>query len=280
MDNRFPYKIGYDVSGIVAAVGTAVTRLKVGDEVYSRIPTAYKGSMAEYCLSTEYATAKKPAKLDFAHADAVPLAGLTALQSMEKADSLLPGGLKGKTVFVPGGLSGTGSFAVQLAKNVFGAGKVITTLSTGKIAKAKDILGDDGSGVLQIVDYTKEDVAKTIGKGTVDYMFDTIGQAMSLLSIMKKGGVIVSIASIPSGSQMAKNMPGMPFYMVWMLDLADWFMTWWASLSGVKYSFIFMSPDAKGLEKFSEWVEEGKVTPIVGRTAKLSDVEAVRKGCQ
>ena len=227
-------------------------------------------------LSREYATAKKPSSLTFTEASAIPLAGLTALQCMQKAESLLPGGLKGKTVFVPAGLSGTGSFAVQLAKNVFGAGKVITTLSTGKIARGKELFGSD----VQIIDYTKENVVAAIGKGTVDYMFDCTGQTTSVLSVLKKGGVIVSIATLPSGDQMAKDMPDMPFFIRTLLNLANWFLTWWVGRAGVKYLYMFMSPSAEGLNNYATWVKEGKVTPVVGRTAKLSDIDAVRKGCK
>jgi len=275
---RFPYKIGYDAAGTVAAIGPSVTTLQVGDEIYSRIPSDYKGSAAEYALSQEYAVAKKPASLSFTQAASIPLAGLTALQAMRIADSQLEGGLEGKTVFVPAGLSGTGSIAVQLAKNVFGAGKVITTLSTGKIAKAKELLADDGT--LQIVDYTKEDVVKAVGRGQVDYMFDTMGQTLKVLPILKSGGVIVSIGTVPSGDQMAKGMPGMPYIFRVMLNLVDWYYRWQAGRSGVKYSYMFMSPDAKGLNDFATWIQQGKIKPVVGRTAKFSDIDAVRKGCQ
>jgi NADPH:quinone reductase-like Zn-dependent oxidoreductase len=275
---RFPYKIGYDVAGTVAAIGTSVTLLKVGDEVYSRVPSNYKGSAAEYTLSQEYAVAKKPAQLSFTQAASIPLVGLTALQAMRKADSELKGGLKGKTVFIPAGLSGTGSIAVQLAKNVFGAGKVITTLSTGKIAKAKELFGDDGT--LQIVDYTKEDVVKTVGKGQVDYMFDTMGHTLKVLPIMKPESVIVSIGTMPSGDQMAKSTPDIPYFFRIMLNLVDWYYRWQAGRAGVKYSYIFMSPDAKGLNDFATWVQEGKIKPVVGRTAKFSDIDTVRNGCQ
>jgi len=167
---------------------------------------------------------------------------------------------------------------VQLAKNVFGAGKVITTLSTGKIAKAKELLADDGT--LQIVDYTKEDVVKAVGRGQVDYMFDTMGQTLKVLPILKSGGVIVSIGTVPSGDQMAKGMPGMPYIFRVMLNLVDWYYRWQAGRSGVKYSYMFMSPDAKGLNDFATWIQQGKIKPVVGRTAKFSDIDAVRKGCQ
>jgi NADPH:quinone reductase-like Zn-dependent oxidoreductase len=57
---RFPYKIGYDLAGVVVAVGSAVKNFKPGDSVYSRTKEIYRGSVAEYALSTEGTTAMKP----------------------------------------------------------------------------------------------------------------------------------------------------------------------------------------------------------------------------
>ncbi|KAL3422720.1 hypothetical protein PVAG01_06876 [Phlyctema vagabunda] len=274
--DSFPFKIGYDVSGTVAAVGSSVTIFKVGDEIFSRVPGEYKGSVAEYVLSIEDAVAHKPAKLSFSEAASIPLAALTALQCMEVADQTV-GGLKGKTVLVPAGLSGTGSFAVQLAKNVFGAAEVITTLSTGKIPKAKELLGED---TFTAIDYTKEDVAKAVGKGKVDYLFDTMATTMSLLGAVKKGGVIVSISTMPSGDQMRDGgMPDMPVFIRYVMNLVDWFFRSWTGWAGVNYKYIFMHPSRTGLDKLSEYIQEGKITPIVGRTAKFSDIEAIRTGC-
>lgn len=276
---EFPYKIGYDVAGTVAAVGGEVSKFKVGDEVYSRVPGEYRGSVADYVISTEEAVAKKPKGLSFVEAASVPLAALTAYQTLVKADGLLTGGIKGKTVLVPAGLSGTGSFAVQLAKNVFGAGEVLTTLSTGKIEKAKELLGKE---TFTPIDYTKVDVAKTLGTGKVDYLFDTMGGTMSLLGNVKKGGVIVSISTLPSGTMMKERggMDDMPFYMKFILDTADWFFRWWTGRAGVQYSYVFMMPSRTDLEQLNVYLENGKLTPIVGRTAKLSDVQGVRDGCQ
>ncbi|KAF3004675.1 hypothetical protein E8E14_002871 [Neopestalotiopsis sp. 37M] len=193
----FPYKLGFDVAGTIVAIGATVTTLKIGDEVYSRVPNPYRGTVADYALSTEEATAIKPASLGFEDAASIPLAGLTSLQCMEYANEHLSGGLEGKTVFIPAGLSGTGSFAVQLARNIFKAGRVITTVSTKKISKAEEFLGPG----VELVDYTKEDVAKRIGCGTVDYFFDTMGETTMHLPIMKQGGVI-------SGADVKKYLTG------------------------------------------------------------------------
>ncbi|KAI2467496.1 GroES-like protein [Annulohypoxylon bovei var. microspora] len=273
----FPYKIGFDVAGTVVAIGSTVSKLKIGDEVYSRIPNRYRGSVAEYVLSTEEATALKPESLSFEDAASIPLAGLTALQCMELADKQLPGGLEGKTVFIPAGLGGTGSFAVQLARNVFKAGKVITTLSTKKIPKATEFFGDDG---IELIDYTKEDIVNRVGRSTVDYFFDTMGGATKHLAVVKRGGVIVSISTMPSGTQMKSYAPDIPFLIEKLLNCVDHFYTWWCGRAGVHYKYILMEPSADGLNQFSGFVKDGKVKPLVGKVASLQDVQSVRNGCQ
>lgn len=230
-------------------------------------------------MSIESAVAIKPSNLDLTQAAGIPLAALTALQCLQDADRKLPGGLAGKTVFVTAGLGGTGHFALQLAKNVFGAGKIITTLSTKKITQAKEMLGD--SPLVQLVDYTKEDVITAIGRGTVDYMFDTTAATMSYSPVMKRGGVINSISTTPSGDQCVdRGLADVPFRLRYILNFVDWIFRFWLGRSGIQYSYLFMSPDRRDLESLAKWVEEGKVMPIIGRTAKFTDIESVRAGCQ
>lgn len=233
--------------------------------------------------------ALKPSCLSYSEAASVPLAALTAYQSVLRADSQLPGGLKGKTILVPAGMSGTGSIAVQLAKNVFGAGRVITTLSTKKIARVEELLGEG----IEVVDYTKEDVTKVIGKGTVDFLFDTTSASLSLGSLVKKGGVIVSISMVPGGTatieRLIRHTKGvsdggdevkLSWWMANIMDFLDWSLRKWASWNGRSYSYLMMEPSRENLEELGGWIEEGKLRPIVGFEAKLEDVEGLRKGCQ
>ncbi|KAI3574474.1 chaperonin 10-like protein [Fusarium oxysporum f. sp. albedinis] len=135
---EFPYKIGYDASGVVVEVGKGVKGLKVGDEVYTRLPEVGRGAWSEFAKCPDRYVSLKPKVLSFADAASLPLAGVTALQVLGQ----YRGSLEGKTVLIPGGLSGTGAIACQLAKNVFHAGKVITTVSTSKIPKVPELLGE------------------------------------------------------------------------------------------------------------------------------------------
>ncbi|KAI8240026.1 2-methylene-furan-3-one reductase [Colletotrichum sp. SAR 10_96] len=132
----FPYQIGYDCAGVVTQVGKDVKGIKVGDEVFSRLPEASRGAWSEYAKCPERYVALKPKNLSFEDAASLPLAGMTALQTLSRYQ----GSLAGKTVFVPAGLSGTGAYACQLAKKVFNAGKVITTVSTSKVDQVPKLL--------------------------------------------------------------------------------------------------------------------------------------------
>lgn len=167
---------------------------------------------------------------------------------------------------------------MQIAKRVYGAGKVVTTLSPGKIAKLDGLVGE--KVVDKVVDYTKGDVVKSVGEREVNFMFDTVGCSVSALSTMKKRGVIVSIGTMPSGKDMKADRPEMVGWMVWVLNVVDWCYKAWTGRRGVRYSYLVGKGSAEVLERMGEWVEEGKLRPVVGRRARLGDIEEVREGCQ
>jgi NADPH:quinone reductase-like Zn-dependent oxidoreductase len=175
-------------------------------------------------------------------------------------------------------LSGTESFGVQLAKNVVGAGKVINTFSTGKIAMAKELLGEGTPD--QIIDYTKEDVGKAAGTQSVDFMFDTVNGTLLALPLMKKGSWIISVSAVPSGKMMKERMPDLALFLRVFMDIADWFLRSWASWKGVNYSYLLLRGDPEDLDRLAGWLDEGIVKPVVGTQVKLSDIETVSKGCQ
>ena len=144
----------------------------------------------------------------------------------------MEGGLEGKVVYVPAGLSGTGSFAVQLAKNVFGAKSVVTSLSPGKFKLIGELMGKGTPDV--VVDYTKQKAVDVTGKGEVDFMFDTVGETIQGLKVVKKGGVIVSISLGPNGTDFKKKNPSLPTYIAYILNVVDWVLRTYAGWFGVQ----------------------------------------------
>lgn len=206
---------------------------------------------------------------------------------MERAEAILRSsghseGLKGKTVFVSSGLSGTGSAAAQVAKHVYGAARVVASLSTGKIGLVDEFLPP---GTIDVVfDYQKEDIASKefsdrIGgeDGKVDVYFDTVGTVMQAghLGIIKKGGVVITITSIVTGEEMEKLMK--PSWLVKkIMDLGFKYYSFTAGRQGVQWDAI-LAPlrDGGQLDEVSGWIDEGKVKPVVGKVAKLSDLAGV-----
>lgn len=109
-----PYIPGWDVSGIVEAIGPGVTQFKKGDEVYA-VPDGArsgKGTYAEYVVVKETEAALKPKSIDHIHAAAIPVVALTAWQALFDQARLS----KGQKVLIHGAAGGVGSIAVQLAR--------------------------------------------------------------------------------------------------------------------------------------------------------------------
>ncbi|KAF3388442.1 Reticulon-4-interacting protein 1 [Penicillium rolfsii] len=285
LKDSFPYKIGYDCAGTVLETGSQVKRFKAGDEVFVRLPECHRGSWSELARSTEEFVALKPKNVSMEEAASIPLACMTALQALRGYD----GNLEGKTVFIPAGLGGTGIFACQLAKNIFKAGKVITTVSTSKVPQVNQLLGE---GIVdEIIDYKKSDPMNVIPPQSVDFIFDTTGNAMEYLSLVRPKGAIVTVSILTSGnvlqnSSVMRRSPDkqdkaiVPFPIRITLNIMDWIRRMRASRYGVKYSSIFLEPNATDLNSIREWVEKGMVKTIVGTKAHFKDIEAVRKACQ
>jgi 2-desacetyl-2-hydroxyethyl bacteriochlorophyllide A dehydrogenase len=140
---------GADIAGVIESVGVNVSQFKPGDEVIGDLSNSGFGGFAEYVAASELVITHKPKNLNFAEAAAIPLAGVTALQSIYKA-----GGLQaGQKVLVVGSGGGVGSYAVQFAK-YFGA-EVTAVCSTRNVEQAK-LIGADF-----IIDYSQDDFAKS-----------------------------------------------------------------------------------------------------------------------
>jgi NADPH:quinone reductase-like Zn-dependent oxidoreductase len=132
-----------DVAGTVELVGKDVTGLRPGDEVLGTSGAAW----AEYAPAREVRLARKPAGVSFEDAAGLPIAGITALQAIRKAD-VQPG----QKVLINGASGGVGTYALQLAK-VFGA-DVTAVCSTRNVEQARTLGAD------RVVDYTREDFTR------------------------------------------------------------------------------------------------------------------------
>ena len=233
LHHTLPLVLGWDVSGVLVAVGPGVTRLKVGDEVFSRPDISRDGAYAEFIVIKESEVALKPKSIDHIHAAALPLAGLTAWQSLFDA-----GGLSsGQRVLIHGASGGVGTLAVQLAK--WKGARVIGTA----LAHNHEFLRE--LGVDQVIDYNTERFEEAVQP--VEVILDTVGGDTQERSwkVLKPGGILVSIANPPAAET--------------------------AKAHGVRQAFVFTQPNAAQLAEIAKLVEAEKLKAIVETILALSD---------
>lgn len=185
LDVHFPAVPGWDVAGTVVKAGLDTPELAVGDEVlaYVRKDIVQEGTLAEYVSVPVRTAAKKPAGLSFEEAAALPLAGLTALQSIRRA-----GLTEGSTVLVHAAAGGVGSIAVQLA--VHAGARVVGTASPGNHDYLRSIGAEPiayGDGLV--------DAARAAAPDGYDVILDYVGgQAVETApALLRHGGTIASI---------------------------------------------------------------------------------------
>jgi NADPH:quinone reductase-like Zn-dependent oxidoreductase len=223
-----PSTSAYDVSGIVVEKGNEVSNFEIGDLVYSRVPQEQMGTLAEFVAVNSVAVSKKPGNISFEEAASIPLAGLTALQSLENA------GIKeNDKVLIHAGSGGVGSLAIQYAKSK--GAYVYTTTSTTNVDWVKDLGAD------RVIDYKKEDY-KTIAKD-LDIVFDTLGNdyTTEAFQVIKKGGTVVTI--IGAMDEETAKMFGIQDYKL-PEDLAKAI-----SEKNATYKYIYMHPNGEQLMK-------------------------------
>ncbi|MET9563610.1 NADP-dependent oxidoreductase [Streptomyces tauricus] len=204
-----PFVLGWDVSGVVEAVGLGVAVHKPGDEVFGMLPYPYGvGAHAEYVIAPARALARKPAEVDHTQAGALPLAALTAWQALVDTADVRPG----QRVLIHAAAGGVGHLAVQIAKER--GAYVIGTASAGKHEFLR------GLGADELVDYRETDFAEAVRD--VDVVLDTIGGDYRSRSLrtLRPGGLLVSIL-VSGTTELAEEAEGLGVRAVEMLVEAD-----------------------------------------------------------
>ncbi|NDJ75421.1 MAG: NAD(P)-dependent alcohol dehydrogenase [Chloroflexi bacterium] len=243
--------LGADIAGRVAAVGSDVQQFQPGDAVFGEISMCGFGGFAEYAAVPESVLVKKPAKVSFEEAAAVPTVGFTALQGLRDFGKMQPG----QTVLINGASGGVGTFAVQLAK-AFGA-EVTGVCSTRNLELVRSIGAD------HVIDYTQEDFSRS-GQH-YDLIFDVVADrpVSDFKRVLRPGGRCV-VAGFTTTAHMVFQV---------VLHGA------WISLTGSKKIGTMGSakPNHDDLVFIAELLETGKVVPVIDRQYSLSETaEAIR----
>lgn len=241
-------RLGVDFAGVVESVGGKVTQFKPGDEVFG----GRTGALAEYVTVREAGgIVHKPANLTFEQAAAVQVAALTALQGLRDGGGIQPG----QKVLINGASGGVGTFAVQIAKS-FGAN--VTGVSSTRNVELVRSIGAD-----QVIDYTQDDFTK--GAQRYDLILDNVGNhsLSDLRHVMNPTGKYVMIGGPPG-----RWIDPLPRVLHALLL---------SKFVSQDMRFFLSNSNQKDLTILSDLMQAGKVTPVIDRQYKFSEVrEAIR----
>lgn len=231
--DRTPIIPAHEMSGVVAALGPGGARAQVGDEVYGLIPFVRDGAAAEFVTVPADVLAAKPATIDHDAAAAVPLAALTAWQALVDHASLRAG----QHVLIHGAAGGVGSFAVQMAAGL----NARVTATAGR--RDREFVAKLGAH--QVVDHAHERFEDHVDG--VDVVLDMVGGETQdrSWSVLRPGGVLVSVAGPPDAQEAAAH--------------------------GVRGVFFIVEPNRDQLQTIAQLIETGRLAPAVDRVVSLAD---------
>ena len=236
---------GKDVAGRVEAVGAKVTRFRPGDEVFG----VCRGALAEFACAPESGLAIRPESVTVEQAASVPIAGVTALQGLRDKGKIQAR----QKVLINGAAGGVGTFAVQIARS-FGA-DVTGVCSTRNLAMVRSIGAD------RAIDYTREDFVSKPER--YDLLLDCVGNrsVSEYKRVLQRDGRLVMIGA-------PKRMSTALLYML------KAFAAMWLSS---RIAVFVARMNAKDLALLADLMVAGKMTPVIDRRFRLSEVpEAMR----
>ncbi len=233
--HNLPLTLGWDVSGTIEKTGSNVTEFNIGDEVYSRPAIERDGSYAEFIAVKAAEVTRKPKTMTHLEAASIPLAGITAWETLVTTAHIE----KGQRVLIHAASGGVGTLAVQIAKAK--GCYVIGTTSETNVALVKSLGADE------VVDYKKEDFSELLSD--IDVVLDTLGGVVQDKSwkVLKKGGILVSITQNPN-AEIAEKL-------------------------GVRSAFVFIGPNVPVLNELTALIDTGKLKAIVGNVFRLEEMK-------
>ncbi|MBH3156570.1 NADP-dependent oxidoreductase [Serratia ureilytica] len=257
---KLPATLGSDLSGVVIAVGSRVTRFTPGDEIFASIFDKGVGSLAEFALVHESAAAHKPANLDFVQAASLPMVSLTSWQALIERAGLRPG----DKVFIPAGSGGIGSIAIQLAKHL--GALVGTTTSTDNVEWVSHLGADE------VIDYKKRAFENMLSD--YDIVLGTLrGDAIEKSTqILKPGGKIVSLIG-PLDAAFARDRH-LNILLRLVFALMSHKIMRLSKKRGLIYSFLFVRPDGEQLTQIAKLIEARHIRPVIDSVFPFAKTKA------
>jgi NADPH:quinone reductase-like Zn-dependent oxidoreductase len=237
--NRVP---GTDVAGTVESVGSDVTNLRPGDQVFGW----GTGAFAEYIHGPATQFIKKPTNLSFEQASAVGVSASTALQLLRDDGKVKPG----QKVLINGASGGVGTFAVQIAKAL---GAEVTGVTSTKNVEMVRSIGAD-----HVIDYTRDDF--TAGGQRYDLILDNVGnQSMARTRrALLPTGTLISNGGGHADGKLGRTVRAMLASMVVRQQATP----------------TVKSTNHDDLVALKTLIEAGQVTPVIDRTYPLTETPA------
>jgi len=292
LERPFPVLPGFDFSGVIIEKGSGVgDHLNPGDEVFGMIRGLRTGTTAEFVVVDEHVVSRKPASLTHQQAAGVPLAAITAFQCLLKAGLEYPANVtaKDKSVFVSGGPGGVGTFAIQIAKKMFGVGRVVTTASTAKMDLCKDLGAD------KVVDYKKEKFWEALKNEKFDVCVDCTGELSHMSEMVKPGGGVSTVLKANTGEMLQEWLaalgpnPGIRPYAPVKAVVSNlppgviniFTGAWWFKRklpTNCKFASVITVPSREVLDKIAEHLENGDVRVVIDQVFPLDQaVDAYKR---
>ena len=260
IDSPAPRVLGWDAAGTVEATGPEVTLFKPGDAVYYAGDVTRPGANSEFHLVDERIVGRKPKRLDFAQAAAIPLTAITAWEAFFDRMKIDIGGEDaGKRMLIIGGAGGVGSIGIQLAK-IAGLSVIATASRPESIAWVKELGADE------VVDHRK-DLASQVGK-PVDYIanfndLDTHWAAMGQL-IAPQGSMVAIVG----------NQKPMPMDVVRSKSAT---MCWELMFTRPRFKTADMIEQHRLLDQVADWLDSGKLRGTLKETLSPISAANLRK---
>ena len=197
-----PLTLGSDLAGEVATLGSGVSDIAVGDQVFGVTNTQFLGAYAEYALASAAMLAKKPSSLSYIEAASVPVVAVTAWQGLFDYARLEAG----QMVVIHGAAGNVGAFAVQLARRAH--------LRSVVTASTKDIDYVRGLGADKVVDYHTQRFEDQVRDA--DAVLDLVGGETQTRSfqILRRGGKLISTVSKPDQDRAKQHGVTAAFFLV------------------------------------------------------------------
>ncbi len=246
---RTPIILGFEVAGTIAALGPGVTTLKEG----MRVAAFSNGGYAEYVTAAANSIIPIPDVLDFVHAAAFPVQGLTAYQLLHESAHLQ----QGESVLVHAAAGGVGTLAVQLAK-LMGAGTVIGTASSeSKLALARHLGADIAINYTQ-PNWVEQIKQATNGRGA-DVILEMVGGevAQQNLQCLAPFG---RMAVFGAASGEVAQFSGVQLMYKNQAIIGYWLAAWLSRTDRIAAAIIDLM----------HYLAEGKLQIIVGQTYPLA----------